>query len=401
MAKKSIGKAAKKNPRKAGEKPREARENAPGADRGLGEDLLASRLEEPLEGTWDTLSWSKAFGHLPVMVDQTMECLNVKADGFYVDCTLGGGGHARAILERLGENGRLLGLDVDPEALKWAQAWGQGDKRLSLARLSFDRLEECLREKDLGLADGLVVDLGFNSRQLFDQKRGFAFSLNGPLDMRLNPSLPITAGQIVNGYPEPKLSEIFWRYGEERSAKKLARLIVQRRDREPINNTLELAALVEKALYRPGPKPKIHPATKVFMALRLAVNGELEVLEKFLAQARSCLTLGGIIVIISFHSLEDRLVKLSFRGETVENADPLDGLKTSGKPAFAGGPKSKKGHFHKAKQERIITPDDLKEAPKPQSPYRLLHKKALVATEAQIMDNPRSRSAKLRAAQAV
>jgi 16S rRNA (cytosine1402-N4)-methyltransferase len=334
------------------------------------------------------------------MVEQTMECLRVKSDGFYVDGTLGGGGHSRAILERLGEKGRLLALDIDPESLKWAQAWGGGDARLSLERLSFAELGQYLRAKGLGPADGLVLDLGFNSRQLFDQTRGFSFAQAGPLDMRLDPRLPLTAGQIINGYPEAKLAEIFWRYGQEGSAKKLARLIVQRRDQEPLANTLELAALVEKALYRPGPKAKIHPATKVFMALRLAVNGELETLEKFLTQARSCLTLGGIMVIISFHSLEDRLVKLALRGQSLPENEPITGHKNLIKPAF-GGPKSKKGHFHKAKQDGPVTLDHLKEAPKPQSPYRLLHKKALIPTEAEINQNPRSRSAKLRAAQAV
>ncbi|MDR2368796.1 MAG: 16S rRNA (cytosine(1402)-N(4))-methyltransferase RsmH [Deltaproteobacteria bacterium] len=337
--------------------------------------------------------WSAAFGHAPVLLAETMEFLAVKPDGLYVDCTLGGGGHARAILGRLGPNGRLLALDVDPEPLEWAGAWGAGDPRLTLERASFGDLAGVLSRLGLGPADGLVADLGLSARQLLGAGRGFSITRDGPLDMRLDPDATLTAHEIVNHYPEYRLADILRRYGEETAARKLARLVVEARERAPINSTHELAAIAERALYRPGPRPRVHPATKTFMALRLAVNGELETLSRFLAQARSCLKTGGVLAVISFHSLEDRMVKLALRGEAPGPDE--------GGPIAQAWPKSKRGLIRKARTGRALTPGELRAPPDPVRAFRPLRRKSVRPTEAEITANPRSRSAKLRAAEAV
>ncbi|MDR0621758.1 MAG: 16S rRNA (cytosine(1402)-N(4))-methyltransferase RsmH [Deltaproteobacteria bacterium] len=366
------------------------------------------------------LDWSGAFGHAPVLLTETMEALRVKPDGFYVDCTLGGGGHARAILERLGPEGRLLALDRDPEPLEWAGVWGNGDPRLITARLNFADLAEYLKDRALGQADGIVADLGLNSRQLATAERGFSFALDGPLDMRFDPEEIGGAHRLIHTAPEPTLADIFWRYGQERSAKKLARLVVERREKGPIEGTLELAAIAEKALWRPGPKPKIHPATKMFMALRLFVNGELEALDRFLGTVRGCLKPGGVLAVISFQSFEDKRVKMALRGEAYaegaddgdEDDDKLSQLSPSGRAGLPGragrtgdpqslGPKSKKDHFHKARENRVLLPEDLKAIEVPPSPWRPLKRKAQKPTAKEIADNPRARSARLRAAEAV
>jgi 16S rRNA (cytosine1402-N4)-methyltransferase len=305
------------------------------------------------------------------MLLETVAALAVRPDGFYVDATLGGGGHSRAILELLGPDGRLLALDLDPEPLQWARTWSSGDPRLRLQRLNFADLADFLARDGLGPADGLVADLGLNSRQLLTAERGFSFSLDGPLDMRLDQRSKLTAAEVINEWPEKDLAEVFRRYGEERASRRLARMVVERRADSPLTTTGELAAVAEKALGRPGPRPRIHPATRMFMALRLAINGELENLERFLASARSCLKAGGRLAVISFHSLEDRLVKRALRGE--------DGQ---------GPPK-------------VAAPEDLKRPAPSIGRFRLERRKAWKPSDAEIEANPRARSARLRAAVAV
>jgi 16S rRNA (cytosine1402-N4)-methyltransferase len=332
-----------------------------------------------------------------------MEGLRVRPDGFYVDCTLGGGGHSRAILERLGPEGRLLALDIDPEPLEWANAWGGGDRRLAVERLNFAELGQYLANSGLGPADGLVADLGFNSRQVLGPGRGLSFSVEGPLDMRLDPRSRLTAYEIVNTYPEPRLESVLRVYGEERSARKLARRLVEEREISPIGSTWQLAAIVEKTLARAGPRPKIHPATKTFMALRLAANGELESLGAFLASLAGCLKPGGVAAIISFHSLEDRMVKLALRGQGFEapGEDWADGYGVHGKAIGQPRPKAKKNHFPRARENKIVTLEDLKAIEVPQSPFKLWRRGAITPSAEELASNPRARSARLRVAELV
>jgi 16S rRNA (cytosine1402-N4)-methyltransferase len=234
--------------------------------------------------------------------------------GVYVDGTLGGGGHSRLILTALAAKGRLIALDRDPEPRDWArEGWGRTESRLTVAAGSFGDLGDLLAEHGQGPVDGILLDLGISGRQLAAPGRGFSWLLDEPLDMRLDQSQPLTAREVVNRYPEKVLAEILWRCGEERAARRLARAIVQARTRAPLETTGQLAALASRVLYRPGPPPRIHPATRTFQALRLEVNRELQELEKFLKAAPSFLKPGGRLVVISFHSLEDRLVKTAFR----------------------------------------------------------------------------------------
>jgi len=300
--------------------------------------------------------WSEAFGHLTVMGAEAVECLNIKPDGIYVDGTMGGGGHSRLILSALGEKGRLVALDQDAEPRAWAlDGWGRAEKRLTVAAGNFGRMDEILAGLDLGGADGILLDLGLSSRQLASTGRGFSWTRDEPLDMRLDPQGDLTAAEVVNRYPEKELADVIWKYGEERASRRLARAIVKARSKKALETTGELASLVSASLWRPGPPPRIHPATRTFMALRIEVNRELAVLEDFLKKAPYLLNLGGRLVIISFHSLEDRLVKEAFRQ------------------------KDEKG----------------------ESPWAALFKKPLTPGPQEEANNPRSRSAKLRAAEKV
>jgi 16S rRNA (cytosine1402-N4)-methyltransferase len=309
--------------------------------------------------------WSEMFGHKPVMVAEAMEALRVRPGGFYVDGTLGGGGHSRAILERLGPSGKLLALDIDPGPLDFAGSWSLGDSRIILERLNFKSLSGYLDSRGLGPADGVILDLGLSSKQLLSPERGFSFSFDGPLDMRLSPDSELTAAELVNKGSEDLLADIFRRLGEERSARRLAAAIVREREIGPIDTTLKLASIAQKVLGRPGPPPRIHPATKAFMGIRLAINQELSSLAAFLDKARGCLKTGGNLVVISFHSLEDRLVKEAFRGDGQGGDGPLA----------------------------------LKPAPIPV--WRQWRRKVVKPKEAEIAANPRARSAKLRAAEAI
>jgi 16S rRNA (cytosine1402-N4)-methyltransferase len=272
------------------------------------------------------VDWSRAFGHLTVLGPETIEALAVKGggaygddacgDGVYVDATLGGGGHSRLILEALGPQGRLLALDQDPEPCAWAlEGWGRGEGRLTVRRGNFADLPEILADLGWGCVDGIVADLGLSSRQLAVPNRGFSWNHDETLDMRLDPSAELSAWHVVNRYREKELADLIWRYGEERASRRLARAIVEARKAGPVETTGELAALIAKCLYRPGPPPRLHPATRAFMALRIEVNRELGVLEDFLAAAPGLLKPGGRLAAISFHSLEDRLVKEAFRSQ--------------------------------------------------------------------------------------
>jgi len=243
--------------------------------------------------------------HKPVLLNEVIEALSPQPGKRYVDCTLGTGGHAAAILRKIQPGGQLLGIDADPKAIEIAK-----DRLVDyiedtiLVNGNFACLETICRENRFLPVQGILFDLGLSSTQLDSSERGFSFQQYGPLDMRFNPTQEFTAAYIVNTFPEDRLSEIIKTYGEERYSKRIARQIIKSR---PISDTLQLVDVIEKATG--GYRGKIHPATRTFMALRIYVNHELENLSTALEQTLNCLDRGGRLVVISYHSLEDRIVK--------------------------------------------------------------------------------------------
>ena len=244
--------------------------------------------------------------HQPVLYHQIIHALRPKSTGRYVDGTLGGGGHAAGLLAGSEPGGLLLGLDVDPQALDLArQNLAPFGERACLIRASFTELPNLLASLGWDSVEGILLDLGASSMQFDTPERGFSFLADGPLDMRFNPSNPLTAAEIVNTWPEEELANVLFRYGEEPAARRITRAILRAR---PVSGTHQLATLIEKAIGRHGPH---HPATQTFQALRIAVNNELEAVKKTLPLAVQALSPGGRLAVISFHSLEDRLVKSS------------------------------------------------------------------------------------------
>jgi 16S rRNA (cytosine1402-N4)-methyltransferase len=287
--------------------------------------------------------------HYPVMRREAMEFLKVKTDGYYIDATVGAGGYSEKILGVLeGGKGRLLAIDRDPQALQIVRRrlGGHGGK-LMLMEGNFADIRALHAASGLPPVDGIVADLGLSSMQLEDAGRGFSFSLPGPLDMRMGGG-ELTAAEIVNHAPERELADLIFKLGEERHSRRIARAIVKAR---PIRSTTELAQVVMRAIPSRAGLHHLHPATRTFMALRLAVNRELENLQEFLGEFPSVLAAGGRTVVISFHSLEDRLVKHAFLG------------------------------LQRAEQARVLTRHVVRPTPE------------------EIYENPRSRSAKLRAAE--
>ena len=302
--------------------------------------------------------------HIPVLVEETVRALAVQPGGRYIDCTLGGGGHAAAILERSSPGGQLLGIDADPEAIYTARQTLQayGDSTV-LVNDNFVNLEAICYKHDFLPVHGILFDLGLSSLQLELSDRGFSFQQRALLDMRLNPNQELTAADIVNAYPETELVHLIRTYGEETYSRQIARRIVQER---PINTTLELARTIERAVG--GRRGKIHPATKTFQALRIAVNNELENLELALKQAVKLLGFEGRLVVISYHSLEDRIVKQFTQQEAKDCICPPD------------TPTCTCGHS---------------------ASLRLINKRVIIPSEEEVENNPRSRSAKLRAAERI
>ncbi|MFZ5822609.1 MAG: 16S rRNA (cytosine(1402)-N(4))-methyltransferase RsmH [Chloroflexota bacterium] len=249
--------------------------------------------------------------HQPVLYHEIILALQPKNGGRYVDGTVGAGGHARGILEASAPGGRLLGLDVDPQALALArETLAPYGERVRLARASYTSLPDRLAELGWEAVDGILLDLGLSSMQLESPQRGFSFQHDAPLDMRFDPQAALTAADLVNSLPGDELADILYRYGEEPAARRIAQAILRAR---PLRTTLELAAVIETVLPRRGP---IHPATRAFQALRIAVNAELAQVEAALPQAAASLGPGARLAVISFHSLEDRLVKAYFRRES-------------------------------------------------------------------------------------
>jgi 16S rRNA (cytosine1402-N4)-methyltransferase len=313
--------------------------------------------------------------HVSVMLDEVMAFLQPRLGGLYIDGTIGGGGHTSAILERSAPDGRVLGIDTDSQALarvgeRLAKFVENG--RLTLAHGNFADFTHIAQQAGFISVQGVLLDLGFSSDQMDNAERGFAFSTDGPLDMRLDQSLPFSAADLVNEVSEQELADIIWRYGEETRSRQIARRIVQERARGAITRTSQLARIAAAGVpHKPG---AIHPATRTFQALRISVNKELESLEAVLPQIVDILSTrrleengaAGRMVVIAFHSLEDRIVKDYLRREATDCICPPR------IPVCVCG--------HKARL-RILTP------------------KPAVPGEQEISHNPRSRSAKLRAAE--
>ncbi len=253
-----------------------------------------------------------AGSHTPVLYQPVLSALQPRAGSRYVDGTLGAGGHAAGLLELSSPDGLLLGLDRDPAALELAAArLDRFQARLTLRHGSFADLGQHLAAEGWAPVQGILLDLGLSSMQLEASERGFAFRLDGPLDMRFDPGQPSTAADLVNHLQEKELADLLWLWGEEPQSRRIARAIVGRR---PLDSTVELADLVSRVVGR-RPKQRVHPATRTFQALRIAVNDELAALEAGLEQAAEALAPGGRLAVISFHSLEDRIVKRFLRAE--------------------------------------------------------------------------------------
>ena len=252
--------------------------------------------------------------HVPVLREAVMGLLGCHAGGVYVDGTVGGGGYAEAILQASAPDGVLIGLDCDAEAIARVQArLSSYQNRLFLAEANFADLPSILRELNQGPVDGMVIDLGVSSFQLTDAARGFSFMLEGPLDMRMDRRLPQTAADLVNRLSEKDLTDLIRHLGEERWASRIVRAISAQRRIRPFTTTLELAVEIARVVPRTKDSLRLHPATRTFQALRLAVNHELDSLERFLAHALECLKPGGRLCTVAFHSLEDRIIKNTFR----------------------------------------------------------------------------------------
>lgn len=302
--------------------------------------------------------------HIPVLLSEAVDLLNVHEGGLYVDGTVGLGGHSQEILRRLEGSGRLIGLDRDADALVQAQerlSWSEGN--LQLINEDFRRLPELLPGLGIKALDGLLLDLGVSSLQLDTAERGFSFRLSGPLDMRMDRRSERTAADLIASEDQEELTRIFREYGEERSARRIAQEIVKVRRQRPIRTTDDLASLVEGVKGR-RPGQRIHPATQVFQALRIAVNRELSGLGDFLSRAIQLLAPGGRLVVIAFHSLEDRIVKRTFMTEA--------GRRVSRLPLLGN---------EEPLQENV----------------KLLTRKPIVPSESETAKNPRARSARLRA----
>jgi 16S rRNA (cytosine1402-N4)-methyltransferase len=259
------------------------------------------------------MSPNREIRHLAVLPVEVLRLLDPRPGEVWVDCTVGAGGHARLFVERLGPVGRLIGLDQDPAMLELARA-RLIDRPVELVHANFDQLPEVLANRKIEAVDGVLADLGFASDQVEQPERGLSFRSQGPLDMRLDPTTGVTAAELVNTMSEATLADLFHEYGEERQSRRVARRIVERRKEKPFATTSDLADLVRSCVRKSG---GIDPATRVFQALRIAVNDELGALDRLLAALPRVVKPGGRAGIISFHSLEDRRVKHAFRDRAV------------------------------------------------------------------------------------
>ncbi|GGD05161.1 16S rRNA (cytosine(1402)-N(4))-methyltransferase RsmH [Halopseudomonas salina] len=263
------------------------------------------------------------FSHISVLLNEAIEGLAIKPEGLYIDGTFGRGGHSRALLARLSAQGRLLGFDKDPEAVRVGAELAAEDGRFVVIQRSFADMAEELRQRGLhGQVDGVLLDLGVSSPQLDDAERGFSFMHDGPLDMRMDPTSGQSAAQWINSAAEADIATVLKEYGEERYAKRIARAIVNRRAEQPFTRTADLAEVVKVA--NPAWEKHKHPATRAFQGIRIFINRELDDLADGLKAALDVLAPGGRLVVISFHSLEDRLVKQFMRREAKGAPLPRD-----------------------------------------------------------------------------
>ncbi len=299
--------------------------------------------------------------HVPVLVREAIEYLVADRRGVYVDATLGGGGHTRAILDALDAGGRVIGIDMDPDAIAAARIKLGDDQRWVPVQARFSHIKEVVKEAGYKEIAGVLADFGVSSYQIDHPERGFSYMADGPLDMRMNPNAGAPASELLQKLDEAELASIFHRYGEERMARKIARAIVTKRKSRPIQRTRELAEIVESVV---SGKHAVKSLARIFQALRIAVNEELQEIETFLNAAFQVLKPGGRLVVISYHSLEDRLVKRFFREKARGCICPPEVLKCTC------------GH---------------------QPEVQILTKKVVRASENEIQNNPRARSAKLRA----
>ena len=252
------------------------------------------------------------FSHISVLLYETVDSLNVKKDGVYVDCTLGGAGHTSLILSKIGENGRVIGIDRDDDALENAKN-KINDPRLITVKDNFENIKDAVARAGFESVDGILMDLGVSSHQLDVAERGFSYIKDAPLDMRMDQTAPLTAYDVVNGYSERELIRILRDYGEERFAPRIAQRICTARESAPIKNTLELAEIISAAIPQKYRYESGNPAKRSFQAIRIEVNGELDCIPKAIEEGAEMLNVGGRMSIISFHSLEDRLVKNGFQ----------------------------------------------------------------------------------------
>lgn len=252
--------------------------------------------------------------HEPVLREEVLRLIDPHPGEVVVDATLGSGGHAEEILKRIGSKGRLIGIDQDPEALERARRNLKSFLQIEFIHENFSELDLILHPLNLDAVDAVIMDVGLSTEQLEEAQRGFSFLKEGPLDMRMNPSRALGASDLVNDLSQEELERIFKAYGEERWSRRIARLIVEERRKRPLETTTQLAEVVKKAVPRKFHFGRLHPATRIFQALRIAVNGELAALETGLAKAFRALRPEGRLAVISFHSLEDRIVKRAFRG---------------------------------------------------------------------------------------
>lgn len=300
--------------------------------------------------------------HESVLKQEAVEALHIKPDGIYVDCTLGRAGHAQAIVNQLGENGLLVGLDQDSAAIEAAQQLLPEHKTL-LIRTNFREMKEALADHGITEVDGILFDLGVSSPQLDEGERGFSYQHEAKLDMRMDQRQPLTAYDIVNDWPYEQLIYIFFAYGEEKFSKQIARAIERAREKQPIETTYELVDLIKEAIPAPARRKGGHPAKRIFQALRIAVNDELKSFVQALHEAADILSIQGRIAVITFHSLEDRICKQAFQKWSTE------------KPVPKGLPMIPEGF---------------------EAPFKRITRKPILPQAEEIERNRRARSAKLR-----
>lgn len=312
------------------------------------------------------MEMEKDYGHKPVLLHECLEGLAIRPDGIYVDGTLGRAGHSKEIVKRL-TTGRLIALDRDMTAIEAArERLADYQDRVTLVHSNFSCLEQVLCQQGIPLVDGMLFDLGVSSPQLDEAERGFSYMNDAPLDMRMDATASLSAAEVVNTWSEEELRRILFEYGEERYAPRIARAIVRQREDGPISSTLQLVDIIKRAMPPAALREKQHPAKRSFQAIRIAVNGELDELPPMLEAASHCLRPGGRLAVITFHSLEDRIVKQTLRQLATGCTCPPEF------PVCVCGKKPK---------------------------MNLINRKPIVASPQELEENPRSRSAKLRVAE--